>query len=371
MNWRGILCCAMVLIDDLFKRLLAGKGQFGRVFLATETISSTLKAIKVLDVSTSRREYNWTWLTREERDSATKDMDIICDVIDNLPGGVVKEHFSQAYSTLREKLKAEENPQRRKTRRPVAEREILLHVSPNPFVSNLETSFFEGSNLFMVFNYYPGGTLQDLLDVQPEGRLDPETARVYASELVIALEFLRDNNIAHRDVKPENMLLDEQGHIALSDFGLATRLQGGLKTFCGTAEYVAPEVLSEVTWKSTYLDWWAFGVTLYQMLSGRTPFGGSKDAATVFLNTLTAPLVFPEEFPEDAKSLLEGILNRDYSKRILPEDIRDHRYFSGVDFNELKKKLFPAPMIPATRRRRRPKSSRRPRPRIEVSFDFV
>ena len=343
------------------------------MFLATESVSTTLKAIKVLDVSTSRREYNWTWLTREERDSATKDMDTICDTIDSLPGGVVKEHFVQAYGMLREKLKAEENPQQRKTRRPVAEREILLHISPNPFVSNLETSFFEGSNLFMVFNYYPGGTLQDLLNAQPEQKLDPETARLYASELVIALEFLRDNNIAHRDVKPENMLLDEQGHIALSDFGLATRLQGGLKTFCGTAEYVAPEVLSEVTWKSTYLDWWAFGVTLYQMLSGKTPFGGSKDAATVFLNTLTAPLMFPEGFPEDAKSLLEGILHRDYSKRILPEDVRNHPYFANVEFNELKKKLFPAPVTPVFRRTRRPKSSKRPRqrPRIEVSFDFV
>jgi len=331
-----------------------GKGNFGRVFLTAQEGTGVLKAIKVLDVSIKQAN-DWTWLTKEERVQAEEDCARIYSTIKALPSGVVKDRMTKAFDFLRSDLEKEQDPQKRGTRRPVAEREILQRMSNHPFIANLQTSFYEGTDLHLVFAYYSGGTLQALLD-ENGGVFDSETARFYASELLVALEFLHRNDIAHRDVKPDNCLLTEDGHLALSDFGLATRLKGGLKTFCGTAEYVAPEVLSEKTWSSRYLDWWAFGVTLYQMLAGYTPFGTRQlqdgervtvSAKEVFLNTLMSPLVFPKDFPEDAKDLCTLILSRSYKDRIKPHDIINHHYFDSVDFDEVRKKIVNPPLKPS------------------------
>jgi serine/threonine protein kinase len=222
----------------------------------------------------------------------------------------------------------------RRVRRPVAEREILIRIGPHPYLANLLASFRDPRNLFLVFEYFVGGTLLSVLNAAPERRLAEDVARKYAAQLLSALEFLASRNVSHRDVKPSNILIDAEGNSALADFGLATRLRGGLKTFCGTAEYIAPEVLSEKMWSAAYLDIWAFGVTLYQLAAGRTPFEG-PDATSVFLNTLTAPLLFPAHFSPELCDLLNRVLSRDYDRRPTIAGIKTHPFFAGVDWAEL------------------------------------
>jgi len=317
-----------------------GQGRFGKVFLASDA-RAKLCAIKVLNVERDRREYNWTWLTAEERVQANADAAKLHAFIEQLAPGLVRDHMRRAEELMLDTLRREENPLLRRVRRPVAEREILLRIGPHPYIANLVTSFRDTRNLFLVFDYFVGGTLASLLAAAPSKRLAEPVAVFYAAQLLSALEFLASRNVSHRDVKPSNVLVDGQGFAALSDFGLATRLRGGLKTFCGTAEYIAPEVLSEKHWSATYLDVWAFGVTVYQLLAGRTPFEAA-DATSVFLNTLTAPLAFPEHFSAEARSLLSLVLSRDYERRPSIEQIKAHAFFAGVDWEKLMRKQWTA-----------------------------
>jgi protein kinase A len=304
------------------------------VFLCADQ-SDKLCAIKVLNVERDRKEYNWTWLTAEERQQSQKDAKKLRDFISNLEPGLVRDHMVRAEEMLLDTMKREENPLLRKVRRPVAEREILLRIGPHPFVANLLHSFRDNRFMCLVFDYFPSGTLQKF--ILSQGKLDENLARFFASQLLLGLIFLQSRNVAHRDVKPSNILLTKDGFIALADFGLATRLKGGLKTFCGTAEYIAPEVLSEKMWSASGLDLWAFGICLYQMLVGKTPFE-APDATSVFLNTLTSQLKFPDHVSPEAKELLTRLLSKDASKRPSGEEVKSHVFFQNVDWDSLLKR---------------------------------
>jgi serine/threonine protein kinase len=146
------------------------------------------------------------------------------------------------------------------------------------------------------------------------------------------------------------VLLDADGHIRLIDFGLSTLVVDGLRTFCGTPEYIAPEVLTKKRWSAKPLDWWAFGVLLYRMLAGRTPFEG-KTTSDVFLSILTEDVVFPSGFPEDARDLVERLLDPRAAPESRPrgKEVMNHRFFAGVDWAALMEKRWkPPPFAPAS-----------------------
>jgi len=323
----------MILTQQYRPLRYLGRGRFGKVFLC-EDPDHKLCAIKVLNVERDRKEYNWTWLTAEERKQSQSDAQKLRVFIDSLDSGLVKDHMLRAEEMLLDTMRREENPLLRKVRRPVAEREILLRIGAHPFVANLLSSFRDSRFMCLVFDYFPAGNLQKL--ISREQRMSEDLARFFASQLLLALMFLQSKNVAHRDVKPSNILLSKDGFIALADFGLATRLRGGLKTFCGTAEYIAPEVLSEKMWSAAGLDMWAFGICLYQMLVGKTPFE-APDATSVFLNTLTSPVKFPDFVSPVAQDLLTGILMKDSTKRSTGEQVKRHAFFKDVNWEALGK----------------------------------
>lgn len=152
------------------------------------------------------------------------------------------------------------------------EREILAEVAGHPFITHLITSFSDRDSLYMVLDYVPGGELFSYL--RRHRRFPVEWAQFYAAEIVLVLEYLHEQQggIAYRDLKPENLLLDAQGHVKLVDFGFAKRL--GIKetyTLCGTPEYLAPEVIQNKG-HTTAVDWWALGILVYEFLTGYPPF---------------------------------------------------------------------------------------------------
>ena len=160
------------------------------------------------------------------------------------------------------------------------ERAILADVSGHPFITNLLASFSDHEFLYLVLDYVPGGELFSYL--RKLRRFDEETARFYAAEIVLVLEYLHEQQggVAYRDMKPENLLLDEDGHIKLVDFGFAKRLGRGndgteaaveTYTLCGTPEYLAPEVIHNKG-HTTAVDWWALGILIYEFLTGYPPF---------------------------------------------------------------------------------------------------
>lgn len=157
------------------------------------------------------------------------------------------------------------------------EREILADVAGHPFITRLIASFSDRDSLYMVLDYVPGGELFSYL--RRHRRFPEEWARFYAAEIVLVLEYLHEQQggVAYRDLKPENLLLDAQGHVKLVDFGFAKRL--GYKndkpvetyTLCGTPEYLAPEVIQNKG-HTTAVDWWALGILIYEFLTGYPPF---------------------------------------------------------------------------------------------------
>jgi serine/threonine protein kinase len=152
------------------------------------------------------------------------------------------------------------------------ERSILCDVAGHPFITNLLASFSDYDSLYILLDYVPGGELFSYL--RKFRRFDEPSARFYAAEIVLVLEYLHEQQggVAYRDLKPENLLLDEEGHIKLVDFGFAKRL-GTVETYtlCGTPEYLAPEVIHNKG-HTTAVDWWALGILIYEFLTGYPPF---------------------------------------------------------------------------------------------------
>uniref|UniRef100_A0A8D3DZ39 non-specific serine/threonine protein kinase n=1 Tax=Scophthalmus maximus TaxID=52904 RepID=A0A8D3DZ39_SCOMX len=175
-----------------------------------------------------------------------------------------------------------------------------------------------------------------------------ERTRFYGAEIVSALDYLHSAKIVYRDLKLENLMLDKDGHIKITDFGLCKEGitdAATMKTFCGTPEYLAPEVLEDNDYGRA-VDWWGLGVVTYEMMCGRLPFY-NQDHEKLFELILMEDIKFPRTLSADAKSLLSGLLIKDPNKRLGggPDDAKEimrHSYFSGVDWQDVyDKKLVP------------------------------
>ncbi|KAJ0398493.1 hypothetical protein P43SY_006651 [Pythium insidiosum] len=236
------------------------------------------------------------------------------------------------------------------------ERRILEGVD-HPFAVKLRYAFQNESKLFFVMDYYNGGTLH--FHLRSARRFDEPRARFYAAQIVLALSHLHTYNILYRDLKPENILMDDQGFIALTDFGLSSDhfdpKAEGLKTFCGTPEYIAPELIRRVPYGKS-VDYWSLGIMLFEMLAGHTPFYHTNRKRN-FENIVRMPLRFPTEpvLSDDAKSIVRGLLSKDPAKRLGSgpggaREIMEHPFFATVDWERLYKRDVPVPFRPVVRR---------------------
>lgn len=164
-------------------------------------------------------------------------------------------------------------------------------------------------------------------------------------------EYLHSKDIIYRDLKPENILIDTKGYLKLTDFGFAKICQGRTYTLCGTPEYIAPEILLNKG-HGKPVDWWTFGILLYEMLAGIDPFN-DEDPMLIYQKVLKGKIKYPSSFPPNAKSLVKHILTKDLSKRYGNlkngvNDIKNHRFFKELDWTGLVKYKLKAPYIPKT-----------------------
>ncbi|KAG1140107.1 hypothetical protein G6F37_009998 [Rhizopus arrhizus] len=229
----------------------------------------------------------------------------------------------------------------------MAEKTVLARVR-NPFIVPLKFAFQSPDKLYLVLAFINGGELFHHL--QLEGKFSEERSKFYTAELLSALECLHDLNVVYRDLKPENILIDYNGHIALCDFGLCKLNMSEnerTNTFCGTPEYLAPELLIGQGYTKT-VDWWTLGVLLYEMMTGLPPFY-DENTNEMYRKILQDELKFPEDVSPEAKSLLRGLLTRDPKERLGnngSEEIKNHPFFASIDWRKLNQKKLQPPYKP-------------------------
>lgn len=223
----------------------------------------------------------------------------------------------------------------------------ILQKLVHPFLVNLYFSFQTADKLYFVMDFVNGGELFSHL--QKDKRFPEPRVRFYCAEIALGLEYLHNSGVLYRDLKPENLLLTDDGHICMTDFGISK--EGLLAeddrtaTFCGTPEYLAPEVLQGSAYGKA-VDWWSFGTLMYEMLTGLPPFY-STDVQQMYTKILTAPLVIPDYVSPEARSLLMGLLERNPNKRLQdPKIIKAHPFFKGIDWDKLLEKEIEPPYVP-------------------------
>ncbi|KAG9401724.1 hypothetical protein AC1031_007437 [Aphanomyces cochlioides] len=247
-------------------------------------------------------------------------------------------------------LKKRELIKRHQVDHTMTERNVMS-VLDHPFIVTLRVAFQTRERLFMVSDFCVGGEI--FFHLKKFRAFSETMVRFYAAELIAALSHLHSKSIVYRDLKPENVLLDADGHVRITDFGLAKRhvsLTEGAKTFCGTPEYLAPEMLVARKTKGAYgyaVDWWSLGTLLYEMLTGWPPFF-DKDVQKMCEKILNEPLTFPARFglSANAKSLVRGLLERDPVKRLDEATLRRHPFFATIDWTALEAKKVKPPFKP-------------------------
>jgi len=229
------------------------------------------------------------------------------------------------------------------------ERSILKRLD-HPFIVNLIGTFQDEKRLFIVLEFVNGGELFSHLRLR--GQLQPGHARMYIAQLILVFEYIHSLRVAYRDLKPENVLIDCQGYLKLADFGFAKVVTTKTWTLCGTPEYLAPETI-RCSGHGPAVDWWAIGVLLFELLAGYPPFYGENPFET-YQKVLAGGAEFPRNAAGKPKHLIKAFLVHDPEERLQSEphaagaqEIKDHPWFDGFDWDACLHKDLPAPYLPA------------------------
>jgi RAC serine/threonine-protein kinase len=280
-----------VTVDDFRKVKVVGKGAFGKVFLVKKKDTSQVFAMKVLNKKDIK-----------ERDEI--------------------EHT-------------------------LAEKSVLSKVK-HPFLANLHFSFQSETSLYFIMDFINGGEVFHHLS--NEGCFSEERSKFYTAEILLGLEYLHKNGVVYRDLKPENLLLNYQGHVVITDFGLSKEglvsNEATTKTFCGTPEYLAPEIIKGEKYTKA-VDWWSLGTLLYEMMNGLPPYYVDGNEELMYEKILYAPLQMPDTFSDEVKDFISKLLERNPEQRLQdPAIMKQHPFFSSINWDKLYAKEIQPLFVP-------------------------
>lgn len=282
-------------LDDFQFLAVLGKGNFGKVMLAESRHTQKLCAIKVLK----------------------KDF-----IVENEEAESVK-----------------------------SEKRVFLTANKemHPFLLNLHCCFQTENRIYFVMEYVSGG---DLMWHIQKSRFSARRAKFYACEVLLALKYFHDNGIVYRDLKLDNILLTTRGHIKIADYGLCKENMGYKNTtgtFCGTPEFMAPEIIAGKPYDRS-VDWWAFGILMFQMLLCQSPFKGD-DEDDIFNAIEHDDVRYPISMPRQTVLVLQALLTKEPSERLGAGErdaleIMEHPFFQDVNFDDVLNMRIQPPYLP-------------------------
>ncbi|KAK3576688.1 hypothetical protein CHS0354_024296 [Potamilus streckersoni] len=235
------------------------------------------------------------------------------------------------------------------------ERIMLSLVSTgegSPFIVCMTYAFQTPEKLCFILDLMNGGDLH--YHLSQHGVFLEKEVRFYAAEVILGLEHMHNRYVVYRDLKPANILLDENGHVRISDLGLACDFSKKKPhASVGTHGYMAPEVLQKGTAYDSSADWFSFGCMLYKLLKGHSPFRQhkTKDKHEIDRMTMTMNVELPDSMSSEMKNVLEGLLKRDVEERLGcggrgANEVKEHPFFKSIDWNQVYMQKYPPPLIP-------------------------
>lgn len=294
-----------------------------------------------------KEEFQFKFDNRRQSDKRLEDYDRIQAIGSGAYGEVylVRDKSTFSYHAMKVVEKSIV-VQRKNVEQSIMERRILQSIE-HPFLISLEAAFKDNVYLYLVLPFISGGDL--FTSIHRYGGLSETLGKFYAAQLVLGLEYLHHCCVVHRDVKPENVLINSNGYLLICDFGFCKLIKKRTWTLCGTPEYLAPEIILSKGY-SFSVDWWALGVLIYEMCTGYPPFITSN-ANKLYEKIIEGSYKFPDTLSSDLKYLIKGFLQTDPTKRLGSMtsgsyEIKNHTWFRGTNWHQLLQQKELAPYIP-------------------------